>query len=332
MDIQALQMKILLRKVLQKTATDEEKETLAAYFREQGATMDTALLLPYEEWLHTENGVLPEGMEQRVVANILEAAPSSRDIVTMPVSRKIGKQYLRYAAAIILLLTTSATLFLLKKTTKATMVSFTAKPGHRQYVQLPDGSAVYLNAGSSIQYPRSFEGKERNITLSGEAFFDVVRNERQPFVVRSGDMLTTVLGTTFNIKAYPGESGISIAVKTGKVSVATSQPSQPSIYLTSGQQAIYGRDTRLFTLERTDTATISSWRENKLVFEDASLEEICRTLGRQYNVRFTTASPALLGDTYSVTFNQLTLSESLEKLTLLGDLRFLQKDSTITIQ
>jgi ferric-dicitrate binding protein FerR (iron transport regulator) len=335
MDIDALQMKILLQKVLQQTATTEEKETFAAYIRKQGENMDPEWWLPYEEWQLTANGMLPEGMEQRLMSHILEGAASSREAVIIPVRTGKEKKYLRYAAAIVLLLATSSAVFFGKKTAKVTMVSFIAKPGDKQHIKLPDGSVVYLNAGSSMQYRMPFEGNARYITLSGEAFFEVTQNEHQPFVVRSGDMETTVLGTSFNIKAYPGEPGISIAVKTGKVSVATKasgHDSPPYIYLTSGQQAIYGRDTRLFTLARMDTAAISGWKENRLVFEDASLEEICHTLGRQYNVKFITANQQLPRDTYSVTFNQLTLQESLEKLTLLGDLQFLQKDSIITIQ
>lgn len=145
---------------------------------------------------------------------------------------------------------------------------------------LADGTRVWLNAGSSLRYPSRFTERERSVELQGEAFFEVARDERHPFIVRTGEVVTQVLGTQFNFRAYPGETThvtlVSGSVKvTGKQGRSTVlQPGQDLSHDSDGHEAVQEVNTDCFT----------AWTEGYFYFEEAPLEEIMRTLGRWYNV------------------------------------------------
>ncbi|MBC9932791.1 FecR family protein [Chitinophaga qingshengii] len=313
-------IKILFSKVLQQTASEEEKRKLALYLRDHDIANTAEELLPFEEWEAAMGGPLPKALRTGIPARIL------------PV-RKFYRKSLWYAAAVAVLLVTGLLMLRVYRLDKAGRMLYTTSRTTGKQIRLPDGSTVYLNADSRVQF--SEDAHERSVVLHGEAFFDIVQQASKPFVVKSGNVQTTVLGTSFNIKAYPDENSISVAVKTGKVSVSARYPvlkKDSTIFLEAGQQAVYGNRDHLFALSPVDTAAICGWQENRFVFEDACLGDICKTLGRQYGVQFQLKDPALSRCIYSTTFNQLTLAEALEKLTLLGDLQFELQGKTVIVK
>ncbi|NML40020.1 DUF4974 domain-containing protein [Chitinophaga sp. G-6-1-13] len=320
-------IKILFNKVLQQTATEEEKRIVALYLKQQDVAGEE--LLPFREWEVTEGGLLPDDMLRRMYTHIIE-----NEAPVVQIKKRIWRGSIWYAAAAVVLLVTGLLMFRIHKLEKKTTGSmmYAAAAGSKKTVSLPDGSVVFLNADSRMEF---FENsRERCVVLYGEAFFETKQEAGRPFVIKSGDVRTTVLGTTFNIKAYPGENSVSVAVKTGKVSVTAEHPVSGKngvIFLTAGQRAVYGLQDHRFAQSVIDTVAICGWREDRLVFENASLGDICKILGRQYGVVFQPKDPALFNCIYSVTFNQLTLPETLEKLTLLGDLHFQQQQALITI-
>ncbi|MBK8878171.1 MAG: FecR domain-containing protein [Haliscomenobacter sp.] len=116
--------------------------------------------------------------------------------------------------------------------------------GERQEVALPDGSTVWLNENTTLTYARNFL-KRREVKLQGEAFFSVARLEKLPFTIFSKNLETTVLGTTFNVRAYPGEQQVEVSVNTGKVKVdlhttrKTKSPVQQSVTIDAGRSAVF---------------------------------------------------------------------------------------------
>ncbi|MBO9633852.1 MAG: FecR domain-containing protein [Chitinophagaceae bacterium] len=149
------------------------------------------------------------------------------------------------------------------------------------HLVLPDGSRVWLNAESAIRYPTSFEGKERKVELSGEAFFEIAKNEKMPFKV-SIDPKTEleVLGTSFNINAYKNEEAMRATLLSGSVRMNAAQA--PGTVLRPGEQAVVAQSG--IKVLQADTAKVMAWRHGIFNFENADIKIVMRQLERWYNI------------------------------------------------
>lgn len=325
---------ILFGKLLNRTATEEDKSELRGLWTPQTGSPDTDQLFPYEEWQEaTAEGPLTQTVQQKTLHYILSKDTS----VTITKYRK-PPVLLRWfsAAAAVLLLLTGGYWLLQHNTVKEIPQRIVATAmGERKNITLADGSTVYLNGGSSIHFPMHFDETQRSVQLEGEAFFEIAPDSARPFIVQIGGVATTVLGTAFNIAARNGNSNIVVSVKTGKVKVATdaNKESNPGeVQLMPGMQAVYNGQQHRLTVSNISVQNAGSWKDNRLVFDNASLAEICLALERKYGVRFEAASLALLHCMYSTSFDGLTLLQSTDKLSLLGNLHFTREDSIITIK
>ncbi|GGZ30527.1 hypothetical protein GCM10007049_24120 [Echinicola pacifica] len=159
-------------------------------------------------------------------------------------------------------------------------LSQSAGLGEVQEIELPDGSKVWLNAGTSISYPESFHN--RTVRLEGEAFFEVLRNEESPFSVWTGKVSTQVLGTSFNVRSYRQDPKVKVTVSTGKVAVAMEE--REPVYITKNQQV--SMDVSSGELERAtvNATALSAWKNGWLVFEGVSLEEAAWILENFYGM------------------------------------------------
>ncbi|MBO9154804.1 FecR family protein [Chitinophaga sp. GCM10012297] len=146
---------------------------------------------------------------------------------------------------------------------------------------LPDGSKVWLNAESSLRFPTAFTGKERLVELSGEGYFEVAKNARQPFIVSSAAQKVTVLGTHFNVQAYPGEAGVRTTLLEGKVEVATAVAKQ---LLAPGEQCRLNVQSGRMRTVNVDTEEAVAWKNGYFIFNETSMKEVLRQLCRWYNV------------------------------------------------
>jgi transmembrane sensor len=161
-----------------------------------------------------------------------------------------------------------------------------------QKVTLSDGSTVMLQPGSAITYPEKFEGPDRTVHLSGEAFFDVRRDESRPFIVYSNEIITKVLGTSFTIKAYDSESEIIVAVKTGKVSVSPNpvkqrrNSSMRDVILTPNQQVVYNRDAEVVSREIVPQPAIVAKKDDffRMQFDGQPVSRIFDLLEENYGI------------------------------------------------
>lgn len=157
-------------------------------------------------------------------------------------------------------------------------------------IVLEDGSKVWLNAATRLVYTDLPFLHERGLTLSGEAYFDVATNADKPFVIRSGDMMTRVLGTAFNIKAYPDEP-FYITVTDGKIRLEDRKTKTVTV-LTSNKQLKY-TNRQAPVLATVAAQTAYAWTSGQLEFKDASFGEIARTIYRKYHVKIVFANRAL---------------------------------------
>ena len=160
--------------------------------------------------------------------------------------------------------------------------------GRKSKVTLPDGSQIDLNYESSLRFPKTFEGGVRKVELIGEAFFDVVPNDTMPFIVQIGDLETEVLGTSFNIQYYEGESETNISLVTGKVRVNKKKNGSGSEarVLIPGEQLNYHRNSQEIFVRAFDLDQVTAWKEGVIIFKDAGLEEFIDQLEKWYGVNF----------------------------------------------
>lgn len=153
---------------------------------------------------------------------------------------------------------------------------------------LSDGSKVRLKEGSKLIYPASFTGQTREVTLIGEAFFDIARDEQKPFLIHAGNITTKVLGTSFNIKAYEEEESSEVSVITGRVSVSVKGEEKmitEELILAPNQKAIYSKaEKALVQKEADETIQREIEKKARLVFNETSLEEIVGVLNVYYDV------------------------------------------------
>lgn len=158
--------------------------------------------------------------------------------------------------------------------------------GERMQLLFQDGSKVHLNSGSRIRYPKKFGLSERKVYLEGEAWFEVAKNKNRPFIVDLSYMDIKVLGTTFDVKAYPEEEAIFVALETGSIELKSR--SFKSYQLRPGEKAIYNKASgRCEVLRSHDVKMYSAWRRNVLVFKSAPLSDVMKTLARTYDIPLT---------------------------------------------
>jgi ferric-dicitrate binding protein FerR (iron transport regulator) len=165
--------------------------------------------------------------------------------------------------------------------------TMTTPNGGQYRLRLSDGTMVWLNAASSIHYPTVFSGRERKVSITGEAYFEVAKNAAMPFIVQVDDReQVEVLGTHFNINAYDDEPSLNTTLLEGRVSITrpANNGQRPTI-LSPGQQSQLATGTEHFQLSASvDTAQVMAWKNNLFRFDSADLKKVMRQLARWYNV------------------------------------------------
>lgn len=193
---------------------------------------------------------------------------------------------------------------------KSSIVKTEGVVKHR-LIRLPDGSTVILYAGSKLNYPSSFDGFEkREVYLDGEAYFDIKHNDEKAFIVHAGKLETTVLGTAFNVKAWPEEADISITVARGKVRVDDNMKQTIGI-VTLNEQLTYNKKEAEAVQHNVNTETFTAWKEGDLLFDDVTIAEASELLEERFNVEITCTDDLVKSKRFTTTFLK---NESLEQV------------------
>ena len=180
------------------------------------------------------------------------------------------------AAAVVLVAVLSIYLFMGRE---EAVTTYSTAYLETEYIVLPDSSKVWLNSATTLTYGSDFNKRDREVTLSGEAFFDVSKNPSKPFVVRMKDAEIAVKGTSFNVTAYDGENGIQAALLTGQIQFQTGQD---YIYLSPGEVISYNHQDRSMSKSRKDVNQYCSWLEGKLDCESITLDLLFSRLTSLY--------------------------------------------------
>lgn len=153
-------------------------------------------------------------------------------------------------------------------------------------VTLEDGTEVFLNAQSQLIYPETFEAAERRVSVRGEAYFRVARDEHKPFIVEADGQAVRVLGTEFNIHSYPEDDAVATTLVSGSIALQPIGAGEAQLLLTPGHQAVFSKEARDIKVVAVDTDVATSWKDGKFVFENQTLEQIMLTLARWYDFTY----------------------------------------------
>jgi len=271
----------LIRKFLAGEASDSEKKILNDWYLQQNEKDVVWDAVSAEE---------EKEVQARMLKHINKHVKASRPRIV-----SFNKGFIRRAAAVIIgfmLLLGGYTYFTKgNKSAKVLSAAIIApvKFLENKYVVLPDSSVVVLHSGSKIQY--TFNGKKRQLSLIGEAYFDIKHKADQPFEIHTGRVITTVLGTAFNIKAYPDQD-VTVSVTRGKVSVQDGSKKMLAILLPN-QQVSYNEIAKSTRLKTVVSKEVIGWAKSDMQLTDMPFEQVIERLDRRYNVKIEFKNPEL---------------------------------------
>lgn len=201
--------------------------------------------------------------------------------------------------------------------------------GGQYQLALPDGSKVWLNSGSSIRFPTSFTGKERIVELKGEAFFDIKKNKKMPFIVHTNNSMDIrVLGTQFNVMAYDDEKSINTTLLEGSVQILKESG---TAYLEPGQSATLNKGTGKIKVAPADIDEAVAWKNGFFIFSNENIESIMRKVSRWYNVEVDYQGNLSNKDFVGTISRDKNISEILKMLELTGAIHFRIEGRRITV-
>ena len=227
------------------------------------------------------------------------------------------KTVFKYAAIIVFLISLTTIYYTNKQQFKPTdtqkklsYTSFITENGQRSKVVLPDSSIVWLNSGTTLSYPSNFSEQNREVSLNGQAFFQVNHNDNNPFLIQANGLIVKVLGTKFDVDAYPENDKIAVVLESGKVELAYENIESFSYTMQPGEKATYNIADNALSLSLEDATIYSSWKDGKLIFRNESMRNVVEKLKRWYNINIEVTD----AEVYSSIFSGTIQNESYEEI------------------
>lgn len=203
--------------------------------------------------------------------------------------------------------------------------------GKTYQLLLSDGTKIWLNSETELTYPTRFAGDKREVTLNGEAYFQVAKNKEKPFIVNANGMEVQVLGTSFNVSCYTTDNIFSTTLVEGSVSVKTEHTGAETI--TPSEQFTFNRENIQTDVQTVNTELFTSWIEGKYIFKNATLEEIVKKLQRWYDFSINYEDEGLKHNHYSLIADRKTnLDELLEVISYTSNVKLERTNNIINIK
>jgi len=204
------------------------------------------------------------------------------------------------------------------------MQTITSRQGMVSQFQLADGTKVWLNSGSEIEFPSFFTGDFREVKLTGEAYFEVAKNRNQPFRVNANELQVEVLGTSFDVASYGDEKFSEVILVEGSVNLAAKEADKifVSRTLQPGQRGVYNESTGNIRTEEVSVDKYISWRDGNLIFRDDKMAEVVKRLSRWFNVEIIIIDPEIKSYIYKATFRNENLVQVLNLLKISAPIDF----------
>lgn len=316
-----------------KDQTDINETLLLTYFSGSTSSAEKEVI---EAWLDQseENRKLARDIEYLFFAtNVLNTirqidAPATLKTVKKKINRQQKHSFWAWAqrvAAILFmpLLIISAYQYL--KNDAVEYIEITTNPGMITAVDLPDGSKVWLNSESTLRRPLKFAKGIREVSLSGEAYFQIAEDEHKKFVVSTDNNLKVeVLGTKFNIEAYPGDHYIATTLEEGSVRLRyeTGSKKPASIIMQPNQKVIFSKSTGDIQKLETYVSGNIAWKDRKIILRNTPLEEALKKLEHRFNVEFILQNEAIKRYAFTGTFDTQQLVQILEHFKISTDIKY----------
>ncbi|MEK7257518.1 MAG: FecR domain-containing protein, partial [Bacteroidota bacterium] len=246
-------------------------------------------------------------------------------IVSLPERRVANNYRLFFRIAAVFAVLALGIWWFSKQAPAPQLVEVQTQTNQKQEITLPDGSRVWLNENTKIAYNPTFE--KRRVSLEGEAFFDVEKMAGKPFEITSGEATTTVLGTSFNVRAYPAEDKIEVTVREGKVKLAVTKQPEKTVLLEEGESGFFDKKEKAVVEVDEKIANADAWKTQRLDFNDDLLKDVFLTLERYFDVKIEAANPAILECHYSSPFEQPKLETILNVISTTLNLEVTQEGS-----
>lgn len=212
--------------------------------------------------------------------------------------------------------------------------TLTVPYGKQFTVLLSDGTSVQLNAGTSIRFPENFlEGQERKVFIEyGEAFFDVAKDENNPFIVHTNDMDIKVLGTQFNVSAYPEDEAVSTVLVEGAVQLMDTSQQPKQALLQPGYQAVWKPQQAAFEIREADIDLHTGWRTGRIVLKSLAFHQMITKLQRHYDVQIQCNDAQLMNEVITATFDEEDIEDVLQLINKIHPIHYTINGRTIQIE
>jgi len=203
--------------------------------------------------------------------------------------------------------------------------------GERSQITLYEGTKVWLNSGTRFRYPVAFSKETRDVFIEGEAYFDVAKDAKHPFVVTAGQLKIQVLGTRFNVCAYASDKEFTTTLDEGAVN-AINTTNGRNVILNPGDQVILNRETNGLNSLQVNSQLFTCWKENLLKYENAPFEEVIKKMERWYDVKIVVDPAINTKERYTMTIKTESLREMLQLVSRTTKLKYEIKENTVLIK
>ncbi|UBM62670.1 FecR domain-containing protein [Candidatus Sulfidibacterium hydrothermale] len=272
---------------------------------------------------------------QKKIANNKEQ--NNKKVFKQAKQRILFRNLLKYAAVFFIALTVFASgYFLLVKpeSHQITYIEKTVPNGKKAKIVLSDGTRVWINANSTLKYPLKMGKHFRKVFLTGEAYFDVVKNKKKPFIVITRDIKIKVLGTAFDVNAYPDNERIKTTLVRGKVNITgnNKKNQEQHVVLLPGQQAIYFKNANYIQVHKVNTAQYTAWIKGELIFNETTLENVVKQLRRRFNLNISIQDTEIRNYKYTGQFSHESPEEIMRILEKVTPTQFIKTDHGIIVK
>lgn len=313
----------IIDKVLSRNASPEEARQAAAWFATEQGQAYLSSRYDRESYLLNE-----ESIDEWTDGTIPTDKMKIRFLVQLKMRVRTFRVKLVAAVLIPFILLAGTFIFVADRSgvfSSGDMAEITVPYGEQMHVILPDGTVVHLNSGTGFQYPKTFGLFNRKVQLKGEAYFSVAKETNRPFIVNLDEIDVKVTGTKFNVKAYPEDNIISVALEEGGVDISDKQNN--TYVLKPNQSAVYDKSTGICTVnEINDLTEYIAWSTRSLNFYRTPLKEILKTMQRQFEVIFNVNDSSLLEYRFSISTSRVNVDEILLDLEKVSKIRFKSTD------
>ncbi len=337
----------ILKRFLEGRYSKEDIDYIAGYFGDHGHERTLETVCKDYWYHHVENPVATEhetGLDtildrihHRI--NLMRKKPltAGRSGIARIIDTSVRVFY-RVAAILVLGIILSGLFYYLNNRTliprgDIAYSEITAPMGSKIKIDLPDGSTAWLNHGTILKYPQRFGKRSRKVFISGEAYFNVEADKKNPFIIETSDIDIHALGTSFNVMAYEDDPEITVTLEEGRLDVyenfLNNKDPQKICRMKPGDHAVFKRHSKTISKRSGKTDIYTGWKDGFMIFRNDPLHAIVKRLERWYNVDIEIADEKLAGYQFTATFTNETLPQVLQLLSTAVPMDYTIKPRTI---